>query len=77
MTASATSTPSASPPALKARSADAAAGLFGTGQTTIQTTQDLQLISGLPPWIALSRIMPVYITGSFVVENGGAYAKSR
>jgi uncharacterized protein YfaS (alpha-2-macroglobulin family) len=31
--------------------ADAAAGLFGTGQTTIQTTQDLQLISGLPPLV--------------------------
>jgi uncharacterized protein YfaS (alpha-2-macroglobulin family) len=31
--------------------ADAAAGLFGTGQTTIQATQDLQLISGLPPLV--------------------------
>jgi uncharacterized protein YfaS (alpha-2-macroglobulin family) len=31
--------------------ADAAAGLFGTGQTTITTTQDLQLISGLPPLV--------------------------
>jgi uncharacterized protein YfaS (alpha-2-macroglobulin family) len=31
--------------------ADAATGLFGTGQTTIQTTQDLQLISGLPPLV--------------------------
>ncbi len=31
--------------------ADAAAGLFGTGQTTIQTTQDLQIISGLPPLV--------------------------
>ena len=31
--------------------ADAAAGLFGTGQTTVQTTQDLQIISGLPPLV--------------------------
>jgi len=31
--------------------ADAATGLFGTGQTTIQATQDLQLISGLPPLV--------------------------
>jgi hypothetical protein len=31
--------------------ADAAAGLFGTGSTSIQTTQDLQIISGLPPLV--------------------------
>lgn len=31
--------------------ADAATGLFGTGQTTIRATQDLQLISGLPPLV--------------------------
>ena len=31
--------------------ADAAAGLFGTGQTTIKATQDLQIISGLPPLV--------------------------
>ena len=31
--------------------ADAGAGLFGSGQTTIQITQDLQLISGLPPLV--------------------------
>jgi hypothetical protein len=31
--------------------ADAATGLFGTGQTSIRTTQDLQLISGLPPLV--------------------------
>jgi len=31
--------------------ADAGTGLFGTGQTTIETTQDLQLISGLPPLV--------------------------
>lgn len=31
--------------------ADAAAGLFGTGQTSIKATQDLQIISGLPPLV--------------------------
>ena len=31
--------------------ADAAPGLFGTGQTTIRATQDLQIISGLPPLV--------------------------
>lgn len=31
--------------------ADAATGLFGTGQTTIRSTQDLQIISGLPPLV--------------------------
>ncbi len=31
--------------------ADAGTGLFGTGQTTIQSTQDLQIISGLPPLV--------------------------
>ena len=31
--------------------ADASTGLFGTGQTTIQATQDLQVISGLPPLV--------------------------
>lgn len=31
--------------------ADAAAGLFGTGQTSIRATQDLQIISGLPPLV--------------------------
>jgi uncharacterized protein YfaS (alpha-2-macroglobulin family) len=31
--------------------ADAATGLFGTGQTTVQTAQDLQIISGLPPLV--------------------------
>ncbi len=31
--------------------ADAATGLFGTGQTTIKSTQDLQIISGLPPLV--------------------------
>ena len=31
--------------------ADAATGLFGTGQTTIRATQDLQIISGLPPLV--------------------------
>ena len=31
--------------------ADAGTGLFGTGQTTIRATQDLQIISGLPPLV--------------------------
>ncbi len=31
--------------------ADAGTGLFGTGQATIRATQDLQIISGLPPLV--------------------------
>ena len=31
--------------------ADAAAGLFGTGSTSIEAAQDLQIISGLPPLV--------------------------
>lgn len=31
--------------------ADAATGLFGTGQTSVRTTQDLQIISSLPPLV--------------------------
>ncbi len=31
--------------------ADSGAALFGTGQATLRTTQDLQLISGLPPLV--------------------------
>ena len=31
--------------------ADAGTGLFGTGQTSITATQDLQIISGLPPLV--------------------------
>ncbi len=31
--------------------ADAGTGLFGSGQTSIQATQDLQIISGLPPLV--------------------------
>ncbi len=31
--------------------ADAGTGFFGTGQTTIQATQDLQIVSGLPPLV--------------------------
>ena len=31
--------------------ADASTSLFGTGQTTIQATQDLQVINGLPPLV--------------------------
>jgi uncharacterized protein YfaS (alpha-2-macroglobulin family) len=31
--------------------ANAAAGLFGTGQTSIRTTQDIMLLSGMPPMV--------------------------
>jgi hypothetical protein len=31
--------------------ADAGTGLFGTGQTAVRATQDLQIISGLPPLV--------------------------
>ncbi len=31
--------------------ANAAAGLFGTGQTSIRTTQDIMLLSGIPPMV--------------------------
>ncbi|GAA4328828.1 MG2 domain-containing protein [Variovorax defluvii] len=31
--------------------ADAGTGLFGTGHTSIQATQDLQIVSGLPPLV--------------------------
>ncbi len=31
--------------------ANAGAGLFGTGETTVRTSQDLQLFSGLPPLV--------------------------
>ena len=31
--------------------ADAGVGLFGTGSTTVRATQDLQIISGLPPLV--------------------------
>ncbi|WP_448251862.1 alpha-2-macroglobulin family protein [Ottowia oryzae] len=31
--------------------ADEGLGLFGTGQTSVQTSQDLQIISGLPPLV--------------------------
>lgn len=31
--------------------ADAGTGMFGTGQTSIRATQDLQIISGLPPLV--------------------------
>ncbi|HJS05690.1 MAG TPA: MG2 domain-containing protein [Variovorax sp.] len=31
--------------------ADAGTGLFGTGQASIQATQDLQIVSGLPPLV--------------------------
>ena len=45
--------------------ADMSLGLFGTGQTSIQSTQDLQIISGLPP---LVRTQDRY-TAQFTLRN--------
>ena len=43
----------------------------------INSESSFDFINFLSLFIALFRIIPVYITGSFVVENGGAYAKSK
>ena len=45
--------------------ADMSLGLFGTGETSIQSTQDLQIISGLPP---LVRAQDRY-TAQFTLRN--------
>ncbi len=50
--------------------ADAAAGLFGTGQTTIQTTQDLQLISGLPPLVREGDVFRAHVHAAQHHEAG-------
>jgi len=42
--------------------ADAATGLFGTGATHIRTTQDLQIISGLPPLVREDDLFRAQIT---------------
>ena len=42
--------------------ADAATGLFGTGSTSIRSTQDLQIISGLPPLVREDDIYRAQIT---------------
>ncbi|MDO5290212.1 MAG: MG2 domain-containing protein [Pseudomonadota bacterium] len=42
--------------------ADAGTGLFGTGQTSIRTTQDLQIISGLPPLVRAGDAFSAQIT---------------
>ena len=50
--------------------ADMSTGLFGTGATSIRTTQDLQIISGLPP---LVREQDHY-TAQFTLRNTTAAA---
>ncbi len=42
--------------------ADAATGLFGTGSTSIRATQDLQIISGLPPLVREDDVYRAQIT---------------
>ncbi|RZL88637.1 MAG: alpha-2-macroglobulin [Variovorax sp.] len=42
--------------------ADAGTGLFGAGQTTIQATQDLQIVSGLPPLVREDDQFRAHIT---------------
>ncbi|MBK9443158.1 MAG: alpha-2-macroglobulin [Comamonadaceae bacterium] len=42
--------------------ADAATGLFGTGSTSIRATQDLQIISGLPPLVREDDLYRAQIT---------------
>lgn len=42
--------------------ADAGTGLFGTGQTTIQATQDLQIVSGLPPLVREGDLFRAQVT---------------
>ena len=53
--------------------ANAEAGLFGTGQTSIRSTQDLMLFSGLPP---LVREQDAYRAG-FTVRNASEGAARR
>ena len=42
--------------------ADVGTGLFGTGQTSIRATQDLQIISGLPPLVREDDLFRAQIT---------------
>nr|WP_315490209.1 MG2 domain-containing protein [uncultured Rhodoferax sp.] len=42
--------------------ADASTGLFGTGSTSIRATQDLQIISGLPPLVREDDLFRAQIT---------------
>ena len=42
--------------------ADAGVSLFGTGQTAIRTTQDLQIISGLPPLVREDDLFRAQVT---------------
>ena len=42
--------------------ADSGVSLFGTGQTAIRTTQDLQLISGLPPLVREDDLFRAQVT---------------
>ena len=68
--------------------ADSGTGLFGTGETSIRTTQDLMLLSGLPPLVregdrfdarftvrnASQRVMDVEVNGTL---EGQALPASR
>lgn len=42
--------------------ADASVGLFGTGRSTIRTTQDLQIVSGLPPLVRGGDVFQAKVT---------------
>ncbi len=68
--------------------ASAGSGLFGTGRTTIRTTQDLMLLSGLPPLVrqgdrfvarftvrnASSRDMSISVTAKPSWSDGAGFA---
>lgn len=71
--------------------ASAGAGLFGTGGTTIRSTQDLQLLSGLPPLVregdrytatftvrnAADRAMDVEVDAGFAPAGGKSVVLER
>ncbi|MBJ6723450.1 alpha-2-macroglobulin family protein [Geomesophilobacter sediminis] len=52
--------------------ADAGPSLFGTGRTTIRTTQDLMVLSGLPPVVRQGD----WLTALFTVRNASNRAMS-
>lgn len=52
--------------------ASAGTGLFGTGRTTIRTTQDLMLLSGLPPLVRQGD----RFTARFTIRNASSRAMS-
>lgn len=49
--------------------ADASTGLFGTGTTNIRATQDLQIISGLPPLVREDDVYRAQITLRNTTKN--------